>query len=336
MKFGMFLIGDSSPEATRTLNHYYDDMLEQVKWAQALGYECFWFGEHHFDFFGVIPSPPVLMSVAAKYTEKIRLGVAVCLLPYRNPIFVAEEYAMVDVLSGGRLDFGVGRGTPPELAGFGVKEDNRELLVEGLEVVKMAWSEGKVTYRGKYFELNGVSLNVRPIQRPTPPLYFAALSEGSYQVAGEKGYPILGIPYASLGSLGELKEKIAFYKDRLAQSGHDPRRFDIVQCFHSHAAETDARAEKNAKTAMSLYYGARIHVRPRNYDELYRQRLIMVGSPRRLIEQIEEVRETGTNYIIFMMNFAGLEQEKILESMEIMAKEVISRVAQSPSIAAVS
>ena len=87
-------------------------MIEQVQWAERLGYECFWFGEHHFDFHGVIPSPPVLMSVAARSTEKIRIGIAVSLLPYRNPLFTAEEYAMVDVMSGGRLDFGVGRGTP--------------------------------------------------------------------------------------------------------------------------------------------------------------------------------------------------------------------------------
>ena len=329
MKFGMFVIGDYHPQANKSLSDYYEQMLEQVRWAEDLGYECFWFGEHHFDFFGVIPSPPVFMSVAAKATEKIRLGVAVSLLPYRNPLLVAEEYAMVDVLSGGRLDFGVGRGTPPELVGFGVKEDNRELLVEGLEVVKMAWSEGRVSYKGKYYQIPEVSLNVTPVQRPTPPLFFAALSEGSYKVAGEKGYPILGIPYASCKNIAEVKEKITFYKDTLARSGHDPRNFDVVQCFHSHVAETDKEAEKNAREGMVPYLSARIAVRPRNYDELYRDRMIMVGDPRHCIEQIEEIKETGTNYIIFMMNFATLEQKKILASMEVMAKEVMPKFAAS-------
>lgn len=329
MKFGLFIIGDNHPEVNKGLKDYYEEMLEQVKRAEALGYEAFWFGEHHFDFFGVIPSPPVLMSVAAKRTEKIRLGVAVCLLPYRNPIFVAEEYAMVDVLSGGRLDFGVGRGTPPELVGFGVKEDNRDLLVESLEIVKMGWREGKVSYKGQYHQIDGVSLNVSPIQKPSPPLFLAALSEGSYKVAGEKGYPILGIPYASCKTIAELKEKVAFYKDTLVSSGHNPGDFDVVQCFHSHVAETDKEAEKNAKKAMSIYFAARIHIRPRSYDELYRDRMIMVGDPKRCIEQIEEIRNTGTNYIIFMMNFAALEQKKILESMEIMAKEVMPKFAAS-------
>ena len=138
----MFLIGDSDPGSNKLLKDYYDEMIEQVKWAERLGYECFWFGEHHFDFCGVIPSPPVLMSVAAKSTEKIRIGVAVSLLPYRNPLFTAEEYAMVDVMSGGRLDFGVGRGTPDEFVGFKVKEDNRDLFIECLEVVEMAWRDG--------------------------------------------------------------------------------------------------------------------------------------------------------------------------------------------------
>ena len=325
MKFGIFVIGDNHPEAHKSLSAYYDEIVEQAKWAEALGYECFWFGEHHFDFSGVIPSPPVLMSVAAKATQKIRLGVAVCLLPYRNPLFVAEEYAMVDVLSGGRLDFGIGRGTPPELAAFGVKEDNRDLLVESLEVVKMAWSEGKVSYKGKYHRIDGVPLNIRPVQQPTPPFFIAALSEGSYKVAGELGYPILGIPYASCKSIAELKTKIGAYKDTLAASGHRPDDFDVVQCFHTSVAATDAEAERNARKGMGALLAARIGVRPRSYDELYKERLVMVGDPRRLIGQIEEVRATGTNYIIFMINFATLEQKTILAAMEMMAKKVMPK-----------
>ena len=329
MKFGMFVIGDYHPQANKSLSDYYEQMLEQVEWAETLGYECFWFGEHHFDFFGVVPSPPVLMSVAAKRTKKIRLGVAVSLLPYRNPILTAEEYAMVDVLSGGRLDFGVGRGTPPELVGFGVKEDNRDLLVEALEVVKMAWSEGKLSYNGKYYQIPGVSLNVLPVQRPTPPVFFAALSEGSYKVAGEKGYPILGIPYASCKDITEMKAKITFYKNTLAGSGHNPAKFDVVQCFHSHVAATDREADRNAREGMVPYLSARIAVRPRNYDELYKERMIVVGDPKRCVEQIEEIRASGTNYIIFMMNFATLEQKKILASMEMMAKEIMPKFAAS-------
>src|SRR3970040_1864587 len=108
MKFGMFIIGDNGPSLNKNLNAYYDEMLEQVRWAETLGYECFWLGEHHFDFFGVIPGPPVILSLAAKYTKKIRLGVAVCLLPCRNPLLVAEEYAMGGAPSGGGREFGVG------------------------------------------------------------------------------------------------------------------------------------------------------------------------------------------------------------------------------------
>jgi alkanesulfonate monooxygenase SsuD/methylene tetrahydromethanopterin reductase-like flavin-dependent oxidoreductase (luciferase family) len=325
MKFGMFIIGDNLPEADKKLTTYYDEMLEQVKWAETLGYDCFWFGEHHFDFLGVIPSPPTFMSIAARCTEKIRLGVAVCLLPYRNPVFVAEEYAMVDVFSGGRLDFGVGRGTPPELAGFGVKEDNRDLLVESLEVVEMAWREGKVFYKGKYHQIDGVSLNVSPIQKPTPPVYFACLSEGSYKVAGEKGYPILGIPYASCKTISEVGEKVAVYKETLRRHGHDAESFDVAQCFQTHVAESDQQAQKNAQLAMGPYFAARIHVRPRTYDQLYREGMVLVGDPKRCIERIEEIRDTGTNYLIFMMHFATLRQKEILETMEIMAKEVMPK-----------
>jgi alkanesulfonate monooxygenase SsuD/methylene tetrahydromethanopterin reductase-like flavin-dependent oxidoreductase (luciferase family) len=235
------------------------------------------------------------MALAAKRTVTIRLGVAVALLPYRNPIFTAEEYAMVDILSGGRLDFGVGRGTPPELAGLGVKEDNRDVLVEALEIVKMAWSQGKISFNGKHYHMNDVSLNVTPVQKPTPPIFFAALSE------------------------------ISFYKATLTRCGHDAEKFDVVQCFHAHVARTDAEAQQNARAGMVPYLSARLAVRPRNYDELLRDRMIVVGDPAHCAEHIAQIEQTGTNYIIFMMNFATLAQEKILRSMEIMAREVIPR-----------
>ncbi|HTM07464.1 MAG TPA: LLM class flavin-dependent oxidoreductase [Verrucomicrobiae bacterium] len=325
MKFGIFNIGDYHPQANKTLVDYYDQMLEQVEWAEQLGYDSFWFGEHHFDFFGVVPAPPVMMAAAAKRTKKIRIGVAVALLPYRNPILTAEEYAMVDILSRGRLDFGVGRGTPLELKGFGVTEDNRDILVEALEIVKMAWREGRIEFHGKYYNIPGVNVNVVPVQKPLPPLYFAALSAGSYEVAGEKGYPILGIPYARCQDMADVKQKVMSYKERLAAHGHDPKKIDVVQCFHTHVAATEKEADINGRAGLVPYLTARISIRPRDYDELYRQRMIIVGDPNHCVEHIEEVRTTGTNYIIFLMNFATLEQEKILASMEIMAKEVLPK-----------
>lgn len=326
MKFGLFIIGDDDPELKLDLKGYYERMLEQVRHGESLGYECFWFGEHHFDFHGVIPSPTVLMSAAAACTDTIRLGVAVALLPYRNPVLTAEEYAMIDVLSGGRLDFGVGRGTPPELVGFGVKQDNRDLLVESLEVVEMAWREGKVSYQGQFHQIDEVSLNVRPVQEPLPPVYFAALSQGSYQVAGERGYPILGIPFASCKDWAEVKRKVAFYTETLSQNGHDPGVLDVGQTIHTHVAESDAAARRRARPAMARYYEARKSVRPRGYDELDQGRMLMVGGPARCIEQIQEIADTGANYVIFSMNFAGLDQKSILESMAMMVREVLPKV----------
>jgi alkanesulfonate monooxygenase SsuD/methylene tetrahydromethanopterin reductase-like flavin-dependent oxidoreductase (luciferase family) len=327
MKFGIFNIGDYHPESNKPIPEYYDQILEQVDWAEKLGYDSYWFGEHHFDFFGVVPAPPVMMAVAAKRTSKIRIGVAVALLPYHNPITIAEEYAMVDILSRGRLDFGVGRGTPLELKGFGVTEDNRDKVVEALEVVKMGWRDGRIAFQGKYYNIPSVNLNVTPVQKPWPPLYFAALSPGSYEVAGEKGYPILGIPYASCKDMADLKQKLTGYKELLAAHGHDPKEIDAVECFHTHVAMTEKEADKNGRAGLVPYLTARISIRPRDYDELYRQRMIMVGDPKQCAEHIEEVRVAGSNYIIFLMNFATLEQEKILASMEIMAKEVLPKFA---------
>ena len=326
MKFGLFIIGDSDPELGLDLKGYYERMLEQVRWGESLGYECFWFGEHHFDFHGVIPTPTVLMSAAAACTNTIRLGVAVALLPYRDPVLTAEEYAMIDVLSGGRLDFGVGRGTPPELVGFGVKEDNRD----------RAGGESRSRGDGLAGRAGVLSGTVLPHRRRVPECAPgpAALAAGVLRRpeprllpgGGEKGYPIMGIPFASCKDMAEVKRKVAFYKETLSRSGHDPDALDVAQCIHTHVAESDEAARRRARPAMSRYYDMRKSVRPRSYDELDRARMLMVGGPARCLEQIEEIADTGTNYIIFSMNFAGLEQESILDSMAMMVEEVLPKV----------
>ena len=158
-------------------------------------------------------------------------------------------------------------------------------------------------------------------------MYFAALSQGSYQVAGERGYPILGIPFASCKDMAEVKGKVDFYRETLSRNGHDPAKLDVGQTIHTHVAESDAAARRRARPAMKRYYEARKSVRPRGYDELDRGRMLMVGGPARCIEQIQEIADTGTNYVIFSMNFAGLDQKSILDSMAVMAEEVLPKLA---------
>ena len=327
MKFGLFIIGDDDPELKLDLKGYYERMLEQVRWGESLGYECFWFGEHHFDFHGVIPSPTVLMSAAATCTDSIRLGVAVALLPYRDPILTAEEYAMIDVLErrpprlrgGTRHAAGAGRlrrqGGQPGPAWWRAWRSWR-------------WPGARAGCRttGRFHQIDDVSLNVQPVQRPLPPVYFAALSQGSYQVAGERGYPILGIPFASCKDWDEVKRKVGFYKETLSRNDHDPTTLDVGQTIHTHVAESDAAARRHARPAMSRYYEARKSVRPRGYDELDQERMLMVGGPRPLPRSDPGDRRHRRQLHHLLHELRGLDQKSILDSMAMMAEEVLPKV----------
>ena len=173
MKFGIFSVVDHYPnELARTSGQFYAELLEQVAAADALGFDSFWIAEHHFHEYGAIPRPPVWMAAAAQRTKRIRLGAAVVVLPFDHPLRTAEDYAMVDVISGGRLNLGVGSGyLKHEYEGFGIDpEEKRDRFDEALDVLLKAWSGERFSYRGKYQRVDDVQLNVMPVQRPRPPV----------------------------------------------------------------------------------------------------------------------------------------------------------------------
>src|SRR5437879_2910092 len=198
MRFGIFSVVDHYPaELPRTSAQFYGELLEQVEAAEALGFDSFWIAEHHFHEYGGIPSPPVWLAAAAQRTSRIRLGAAVVVLPFRNPLQVAEEYAMVDILSNGRLNLGTGSGyLTHEFDGFGVSpEDKRERFDEALDIVLEAWKGERFSYDGRYHTIRAVALNVRPLQRPRPPIWIAVLRNEAAAHVGKKGFPVMMIPY---------------------------------------------------------------------------------------------------------------------------------------------
>src|SRR5712691_8894954 len=169
MRFGIFSGVDHYPkELPRTSAELYGELLEQVEAADALGFDSFWIAEHHFHEYGGIPRPPVWMAAAAERTSRIRLGSAVVVLPFDNPLRTAEDYAMVDVLSGGRLNLGVGAGyLKHEYAGFGLDiEEKRVRFDEALAIVLEAWKGERFSYAGAYHRVEDVQLNVLPRQKP--------------------------------------------------------------------------------------------------------------------------------------------------------------------------
>jgi alkanesulfonate monooxygenase SsuD/methylene tetrahydromethanopterin reductase-like flavin-dependent oxidoreductase (luciferase family) len=172
----------------------YQETLEQAARAEALGFESVWPVEHHFHrAVSALPCPALLLAAVAARTRTLRLGTAIVQLPLAHPLRVAEELATLDVLSGGRVEVGVGRGgNPAHFAGFGVPmAESRGRFEEALDYVGLAWSEERFSFCGRYFQAADLALAPRPVQRPHPPVRVAANGAETAEWAGRAGLPIL-------------------------------------------------------------------------------------------------------------------------------------------------
>src|SRR5206468_2861046 len=186
MKFAMFTLSER-PEGCSAADVYHR-VIEQAEAADELGFEAMWLAEHHFTDYGITPSPAVLGTAIAGRTRRLRIGTGVAILPFHDPRRLAEDYAMLDVLSEGRLDFGVGRGyQPAEFAGFGVSmADSRARFNEALQIIEGLWTNDVFSYHGDHFRFDDLSLYPRQVQAP-PPIWMAAVSPESFDLAAQAG-----------------------------------------------------------------------------------------------------------------------------------------------------
>ncbi|MBI2013921.1 MAG: LLM class flavin-dependent oxidoreductase [Candidatus Rokubacteria bacterium] len=326
MRFGVFSVVDHYPaELPRTSGQFFGELLEQAEAAEQLGFDSFWVAEHHFHEYGAIPSPAVWLAAAAQRTRRIRLGSAVVVLPFRNPLQVAEDYAMVDVLSGGRLNLGVGSGyLRHEFEGFGVRvEDKRERFDEALDVVLRAWTGERFSYDGRFHTVRDVQLNVVPVQRPRPPVWIAVLRNEAAPHVGKRGFPMMMIPYATTERIDELAETVAGFRGAFADAGGDPRAASVPFGLHAYCSDSLERATAEAKPAMDRYVRTRLYARQRPYELLVEKSLIAFGSPEDVIRVARRYEQAGLTDFLAITNFGGLEHARVLRSMELLAKHVL-------------
>jgi alkanesulfonate monooxygenase SsuD/methylene tetrahydromethanopterin reductase-like flavin-dependent oxidoreductase (luciferase family) len=349
MKFGVFFVCES-PD--RDFKRAYGEMLEQIDYAEHLGFDTVWLAEHHGSTYGSMPSGAVMAAAIAQRTKFIRIGLAVSILPFNNPVRIAEDYAMVDVLSDGRLDFGVGRGyQPSEYAMLGIADrqaHSREIFQESLDVLIGLWTHDEFSYDGRYYQIDRASLHPRPLQQPHPPIFVAAISPDTFQLVADKGYNLLVTP--TLMALPELKEFIVSAKRRLVEHGRDPNSIEFPMNWQMHLADTRARARENTIDAFGWYFdkvmslvphGAKIPATYEAYGEMAQaydeaggfpvERLqdmgvLILGTPEDAIEKVREVRDdAGINRISCWFRIGGLEHRKVMTSMELFAREVMPR-----------
>ncbi|HET8576642.1 MAG TPA: LLM class flavin-dependent oxidoreductase [Methylomirabilota bacterium] len=332
MRFGIFSVVDHYPkELPRTSAELYGELLEQVEAADALGFESFWVAEHHFHEYGGIPRPPVWMAAAAERTRRIRLGSAVVVLPFDNPLRTAEDYAMVDILSGGRLDLGVGAGyLKHEFAGFGLDPEQRhERFDEALEIMLRALSGERVSYAGKHYTVSDVQLNVRPIQRPRPPVWIATLRADRASRIGARGLPVMLIPYASAETLEEMGAGIAAYKEAFVKAGGQPDEATVPFGFHCHCAESTTQARAEAREPMERYVRTRLYAVQRSFDVLVQQNVVAFGDPEEIVRVARLYEAAGFTHFLAIPNFGGLPHKQVLRSLELLSRHVLPRFAPS-------
>jgi natural product biosynthesis luciferase-like monooxygenase protein len=347
MRFGLnffpsFRLSDMSTA------EYYQQVLALAERGDALGYHSIKAVEHYFhDYGGHTPSPLVLLSAIAARTRRVRLITGAVIPAFNHPIKLAGELAMVDNMSNGRLDVGFGRAfIPEEFDAFGVSMDeSRGRFEEGIEVIKRLWTEDRVTHEGQYHRFRDVHLTPRPVQRPHPPIFIAAVSTAeSFVWAGENGYHLMIVPFA--GSLERTAAFVRSYREAWARAGHPPGREQIQMSFHCYLAETHEAAIEGFKRPVERYvevFSEAISswegrasgnyagydrvvtaVRSQTPDTLREGRVAFVGSPAEVIEQVRFARETfGEVEPSMQVNFGGISTQEATRTLELFAREVM-------------
>jgi alkanesulfonate monooxygenase SsuD/methylene tetrahydromethanopterin reductase-like flavin-dependent oxidoreductase (luciferase family) len=347
MKFGLLYIPDYYPDRYKSASHYYGEMMEQIQYEEELGFDGVFFAEHYVGGYA-FPSPPVFASAVAQRTKRIRLGTGVTLLPLGNPIRTAEEYAMLDVLSDGRLDFGVGRGVlKAEYELFDIDEaESQGRFHESLEVILRAWTQDTVSYDGKYYKVREVTPLPKPVQKPYPPIWAAcAVTPESFTWAGQKGFHPMLVPFA-YPRHEDLQAKLNLYWSALKEAGHDPQTREVLGVYHLYVADTDEEAHALARKHFVQYWrffgsldqkatwqsadykeyqgGLSKLFGSATYEDLDKGDCIIFGTPERCVQRLKRAEaDFGLTYPIFEVNFGGFPHKEAMKSLELFAKYVM-------------
>src|SRR5579872_5350417 len=254
MDFGYFTLSDNHYENnSRSSNQFVADITAEALYAEKLGMHSAWIGEHHFNSLGVLSCPDLVLAYVAANTTRLRLAPAVTVLPLHHPIRVAEQWATLDLLSGGRVDFACGRGYDKrEYLPFHVSfEDNQGIFEEGLELVRELWrAEGRISHHGKHYSFDDVRITPQPIQRPLP-TYVDSFSKPSIELAARLGCGLIVAPFAAAISYGGLKQVADLYKETCAKHGTKPGR--LMCSYFTHFAD-DKTQEDAARARQIRYY----------------------------------------------------------------------------------
>ena len=347
MRFGLF--STWSYRGGSKWNAHYRTCLEEVQYAEDLGYETYWLSEHHGSGYGTIPTTSVVAASLLAATSNIRIGCAVTNLTFANPVRIAEEWAYLDAISNGRVEFGAGRGySPGEFALMGADPAiSREVFSEALDIILGVWRNPMFGFSGKYFNFPETEILPRCVQSPHPPVYVAALSPETFEIVGKHGLNILTTP-ALMGMDGLRKSITSAARHLVDEAGRSPESIDFPMQILTHIAPTRAEAYQAAEEPLNWYFDRVLTKVPggtgnaaKSYefyqtiaqhtsagavsvDALNETGVAIIGTAEDAIRRLAELRDTlNVKQVMLWMNFGGLAPDLIRRSMKIFADEVM-------------
>jgi alkanesulfonate monooxygenase SsuD/methylene tetrahydromethanopterin reductase-like flavin-dependent oxidoreductase (luciferase family) len=343
MKIGLF---DHVEHGERPLAALFDERLQFAAAADAAGIYCLHVAEHHATPLNMAPVPGVYLAAVARATKRMRLGPLVYLLPLYSPLRLIEEICMLDHLSHGRLDVGVGRGVSPyELKFHNVEhDDSRDIFIDAFKCVSAGLTADQLTYKGKYFTYENVPIALRPLQQPHPPFWYASSNAIGAAWAGEYGLHVV-----TLGPVPLAKATIDAYREALAKRGAPaqpkpefPGGAAIGVSRMIIVADSDAEARRIGKPALDRHIAHLTWLRDKlgptanlslpfgaTYEDWVANGTAIAGTPQQVRAEIErQTRELGVNYLLAYIFFGSMTLSDALRSLDLFRTEVMPHLAK--------
>ena len=336
MKFGVFDHLDASGAA---LGEFYEHRLRLVEAYERIGIHCYHTAEHHATPLGMCPSPSLLHSAIAQRTKRILFGPLVYTLALYHPLRLAEEICMLDHMSGGRFQLGIGRGISPyELGYFGADPaEAGPRYIEAWSVMKQAFGGGTLTHEGRYFTFRDVPIMMQPLQRPHPPLWY-----GVGNVDGVKWCVENKVNAVVNGPLARVREMTDRYRAEWAAAGHPPATMPLVGTTrHVVIAESEREAVDIARRAYARWHASfmflwRKHgtqpmfaAFPEDFDAVRKAGLVAAGTPAQVEALLaSEIAQTGVNYLLMRFAFGDLKLEESMRSVTLFEQHVMPALSK--------
>jgi alkanesulfonate monooxygenase SsuD/methylene tetrahydromethanopterin reductase-like flavin-dependent oxidoreductase (luciferase family) len=352
LTFGAYALPSYHVETDPPQGVFMRQLLDLLASAESLGFDNIWLNEHHFTSWGgMLPSPPMALAALSQRTQRIRLGTSVAVLGLHHPIEIAEQLAMLDLMSGGRLEFGFGRGSVVyDYEVFGLPYDQAQArTLEALEVIRTAWSGEQFSHAGQFFQIPNVRVWPRPEQRPHPPIWVSCSNApANFEWTARQGYNLLTIGFVK--PVPQFAELTHIYRDAWADAGHAPGGYQLGTLYHSVICERGPTARELATDAFTRFLGQlreseTLARQPRparaslldslTIGQLIDQSRLVAGNPDEVADMLGYLQsEVGFTQVDLMFQFGGLPIEIARESMQLFASEVMPRLRSRQPAAA--